>query len=92
MKAIAIDIDDTLNNFSKILQTTAFFHNPSYPVSSERAGYRAEARPLSTYTRHWPHFYERLHQTGRSRTVDVNGVANSSFPGVPPLTILRVVA
>jgi hypothetical protein len=38
VKAIAIDIDDTLNDFSEILAGTEFCHHESYPVRAEVFG------------------------------------------------------
>jgi len=38
VKAIAIDIDDTLNNFSEVLLGTEFCHDESYPVAKEVFG------------------------------------------------------
>jgi 5'(3')-deoxyribonucleotidase len=35
MKTIAIDLDDTLNNFADTLQNTRFSHNPAYGISAE---------------------------------------------------------
>ena len=35
MKTIAIDIDDTLNNFTEILRGRAFSHDESYPFPAE---------------------------------------------------------
>jgi ATP-dependent Lhr-like helicase len=40
---------------------------PSQTGSSSEVGSQFD-------TRHWPHFYERLLQNGRARTIDVNGV------------------
>ena len=34
-RTIAIDIDDTLNNFTEILQGTNFSHDESYPFPAE---------------------------------------------------------
>jgi ATP-dependent helicase Lhr and Lhr-like helicase len=48
---------------------------PSFPASSERIGYRTDARPLSSDTRHWPHFYHRLAETGRAQSVILNETA-----------------
>jgi hypothetical protein len=36
MKVIAIDIDDTLNNYSEILRNTDFPYNATYPVSADK--------------------------------------------------------
>lgn len=36
MKTIAVDIDDTLNNFSEVLQNTIFTADEGYPVSPEK--------------------------------------------------------
>jgi ATP-dependent Lhr-like helicase len=46
---------------------------PSFAVSSQRVGYRAEARQSSLDTRDWPLFYERLTQKGRAQTLNLNG-------------------
>jgi len=35
MKTIAVDIDDTLNNFSETLQQTDFQHGPEYALTAE---------------------------------------------------------
>jgi len=39
MKTIAVDLDDTLNNFTHTLQTTPFSHNITYNISPETFGY-----------------------------------------------------
>ena len=50
----------------------------------------SEARPLSSDTRHWPHFYSQLAQTGRAQTIDVNGipcwVTTERLPQIATLT------
>jgi len=47
---------------------------PSFPALSERVGYRAEARPLSPDTRHWPHYFNLLTQNNRAHLIDLNGI------------------
>jgi ATP-dependent Lhr-like helicase len=39
-----------------------------------QGGVSSEARPSSHNTRHWPHYFNLLTQTGRARAIDVNGV------------------
>jgi ATP-dependent Lhr-like helicase len=62
---------------------------PSFAVSSQRVGYRAEARPSFPDTRDWPLFYERLTRTGRAQTLDLNGtpcwVATERLPHIAAL-------
>jgi ATP-dependent helicase Lhr and Lhr-like helicase len=45
---------------------------PSSRGSIAQGGVSSEARPLSS-TRHWPHFYQRLSDSGRARTLDCDG-------------------
>jgi ATP-dependent helicase Lhr and Lhr-like helicase len=62
---------------------------PSFAVSSQRVGYRAEARPSFPDTRDWPLFFERLTRTGRAQTLDLNGtpcwVATERLPHIAAL-------
>ncbi len=74
---------------------------PSFAVSShtgapassaggvDRVGYRAEARPSSPGTLHWPVFYERLTQKARAQTLILNGtpcwVATERLPHIAAL-------
>jgi ATP-dependent Lhr-like helicase len=57
--------------------------------TTDRLGYRADARPSSYETRDWPTFYERLTQKGRAQTLDLNGtpcwVAAERLPHIAAL-------
>ncbi len=65
---------------------------PSFLASSERVGYRAEARPLSPDTRHWPHFFNVLTQTNRTHLIHLNGVPCwAATERLPHITTLQKV-
>ena len=46
---------------------------PSF-ASFAKGGLSGEVRPSCPDTRHWPVFFERLLQTGRAETIDINGI------------------
>ncbi len=78
-------------NFIETPGTTDTAGAPSFAASSQRVGYRGEARPSSLETRDWPIFFERLTQKGRAQTLELNGtpcwVATERLPNVATLCL-----
>jgi ATP-dependent helicase Lhr and Lhr-like helicase len=47
---------------------------PSSRGFTAQGGVSSDARPPSFDTRHWPHYFERLAQTGRAQAIELNGI------------------
>ena len=69
-----LDISGATNETGAPPFPTASSSDRVCPEPVEGVGYRADARPLSPDARHWPHFYQRLSETGRAQTIDPNGL------------------
>jgi ATP-dependent Lhr-like helicase len=49
-------------------------HDLLHSVVALPLGFLEHAQAQGRHTQHWPHFYQRLHQSGRARTIDLHGI------------------